>query len=142
MPHTGDAPSLAQNKTFRLILLWVGALAISIVIGILVYHGMKKDSFGSGSSASNSSYTLNQNWQEIKFPPQSWFRLDPIDVPIRIKLLDGREFIQYPGHKPKPAKHTGIGGETGLDSEIPGLRLFVKAEGAGEAKLEVSVWPK
>lgn len=127
------------------------AVSVLLVVGLVVVIAVKifpsdvAATGGKKTSASISVFQQNvgQEWKERKFSPLSWFRTDAIDQPVLIKLVDGREFMQFPGKKPQLINKDGtLGPEGGLGDEIPGLRIFVKSGNKKEAKLEISVWPK
>lgn len=85
MPHTGDAPSLAQNKTFRLILLLAVAAAVAIMIVIMVYGAAEKAALGTTKKPIERSVIWSK-WKEVVLTdewsghfdtPTKWDRVVP-----------------------------------------------------------------
>jgi len=118
MPHTGDAPSLAKNKTFRLILLLAGAVAVAIVIGILIYREAQKEIPKASAVQIYPNYVLKEDVNQVKVPlipveqqlsreAGGWvitpagsnYRVD-YKIPVVVEYIDGRKFQREPN---KPA---------------------------------------
>jgi len=148
----GNAQSILSifPKTKKALIVSSTIVGIALIIAVAVR--LFPENFGMRDSVQqvqqgpvSRQITISQKYTEIKFSPYSWARLDVIDQPIRIMLANGKEFLQYPGKKPQPIldqKTLKLGPEGGLGDEIPGLRIFAKAEGKKDAKLEISEWRK
>lgn len=114
MPHTGDAPSLAQNKTFRLVLLLAVAAAVAIMIVIMVYGAVEKErksaarveiptygryDFTSAAAPGEIKVPFRpDSFSEVTLPAAVVFRTDPSND-IEIIFIDGSQYIDGPGRQ-------------------------------------------
>lgn len=79
-----------EKKTKKMLIWLYLVLATIFVFSSLVFivAGIN------GGFLGVKSYQIGFNWKEIKI--SQGFRLSPIDGPVQIRLLNGKQYLQYP----------------------------------------------
>jgi len=75
---------------------------------------------------------VGNQWHEVTLTPRSWFQLEP-QRPVRVRLLDGREFTKVPGDS------------LDIGETIPGFSISICSAlppDSGKTKVVVSEWQK
>ena len=123
---------------------WGGVLAAILVVGLSVRGCGEPSSQSSQGPAALADQQVEQRglttrtievgnqWQRVNFPPRHWFQLVP-QRPIRLRMIDGREFTQNPGE------------DLTVGEVIPGFSVFLRSTlppDSGSTKVVVSTWRK
>ena len=125
---------------------WFAAIAVTVIAGALFLTSRdsdddrkrREDRAGQPTEQveqrglTTRTIEVGDQWQRVNFPPRHWFQLVP-QRPIRLRMIDGREFTQNPGE------------DLTVGEVIPGFSVFLRSTlppDSGSTKVVVSTWRK